>query len=324
MRRREFVVLFGGAAAVLPFAARAQQAMPVVGFLRSTTLAGSAHLVAAFRQGLKEGGFTEGQNVAVQYRWGEAQADRLPALAEDLIRRKVHVIVANSTAAYVLKAAATAIPVVFLGSGDPVKGGLVKSLNHPGGNITGVVFFSDQLGTKRLELLRQIAPKAVKVGLLNYPNNPGAREERRDVQAAAKAIGWQAVIIDVASDREIEAAFATFVKSEIGALLVGSGAFLFAKQERLVALAARHRLPTSYPLREFVNAGGLMSYGSSIADAYRQAGGYAARILKGEKPAGLPVMRSTKFEFVINLKTAKSLGLEFHPQLLATADEVIE
>ncbi len=324
MRRREFLGVLVGVA-TLPLAARAQQpAIPVVGFLRSTSLASSTHLVTAFLRGLKETGYTEGQNVMIEYRWADNQADRLPALADDLVRRQVAVIVANSTSAFAVKAATTTIPMVFLTGSDPIEGGLVTNLNRPGDNITGVVFFSDELGTKRLELLRQFVPKATTVGVLVNPNHPGTEDERRNVQAAARAVGEQLIVLDVHSDHDIETAFATLVQRGAGALLVGSGAFLFSNRDRLVELAARHALPTSFAQRESVTAGGLMSYGTSITDASRQTGIYAGRILKGEKPADLPVMRSTKFEFVLNLKTAKTLGLEIPAELLATADEVIE
>lgn len=325
MRRREFITLLGGAAAAWPLAVRAEQpAMPVVGFLRSATFAGSTHLMAAFRQGLKEAGFTEGQNVSIEYRWADDQADRLPALAVDLISQKVTVVVANTTSAFALKAATTTIPIVVVTGNDPVKDGFVKNINRPGGNITGVVFFSDELGTKRLELLRQLAPKAATIGLLVSSRNAGTREEQRNVQAAALTVGQQVIALDVSSDRDIETAIAALVKRGAGALLVGSGVFLFSKREQIVAMAARHAIPTMYAQRESVAAGGLMSYGTSIADAYRQAGIYAGRILKGDKPADLPVMRSTKFELVINLKTAKTLGLDVPAQLLALTDEVIE
>jgi putative ABC transport system substrate-binding protein len=307
-----------------PLGARAQQTMPVVGFLRSTSPADATHLVTAFRQGLKEAGFVEGQNVAIEYRYADGRFDRLPALAADLIGRPVAVIVGNVVAAVAAKTATTTVPIVFGTGSDPVQDGLVTSLNRPGGNVTGVSFLSAVLGAKRLEVLRQLVPKATKIAVLVGPESSDTVTEQREVQAAARAIGQELIVLTASSEREIESAFATFLQRGAGALLAGSGAFMFANGDLIVTLAARHALPTSYSQREFVAAGGLMSYGTSITDAYRQVGIYAGRILKGEKPGDLPVMQSTKFEFVINLKTARSLGLEFNPQLLSIADELIE
>jgi putative ABC transport system substrate-binding protein len=325
MKRRAFITLLGGSAVAWPLAARAQQpALPVVGFLRSAPLADVAHFTSAFRQGLKQAGFDEGQNVVVEYRSAEGHTDRLPALVAELIRRPVAVIVADNNAALAAKAASTTVPIVFGSGGDPVRNGLVASLNRPGGNVTGVSFLGGVLGAKRLELLLQLVPAAKKVAVLVNPSTPTTEAERKDVQAAAQKIGLQLIVADVSSGGDIDTAFATFVQRGADALLVGSGPFLTSNRERLVALATRHALPAIYHQREIVVAGGLMSYGTSIADAYRQTGIYAARILKGEKPADLPVMQSAKFELVLNLKTARTLGLEISNRVLALADEVIE
>jgi putative ABC transport system substrate-binding protein len=326
IRRREFIGLLGGAAASWPVVTRAQEAKPMVGFLRSTTLTDAAHLVTALRQGLKDANFVDGQNVTIEYRSAEDHHnhDRLSALVAELVRRQAGVLVGNSPSALIAKAATTTVPIVFVTGGDPVRDGLVANLNRPGGNITGVSFFGALLGAKRLDLLRQVAPAATVIGLLVNPGLPDAEAERKDVQAAAQAIGQQLITVDASSDREIETAFATLVERRAGAVLVGPGAFLNSNRERLVALAARQALPASYPWREAAVAGGLMSYGASITAAYRQAGIYAGRILKGEKPGDLPVMQPTKYELVINMQTAKALGVNIPHTLLALADEVIE
>ena len=325
MRRRAFITLLGGAAAGWPLATRAQQpTMPVVGFLRSTSLADSAHFVTSFRQGLKEAGFVEPQNVAIEFRYAEGRGDRLPELVADLIHKPAAVIVANNPSAVVAKAATTTVPIIFITGSDPVRDGLVASLGRPGGNITGVVFIVSELGTKRLELLRQLVPNATSIGVLVNPNTPETEAERNDLLAASFKIGQQLIVLDVGSDRDIENAFATLVQRGAGAALIGAGPFLTSHRQQLVALAARSKLPTMYPLREYIAAGGLISYGASITEAYRQAGVYAGQILKGEKPADLPVLRSTKFEFVLNLEATKTLGLKVPPALIALADEVLE
>jgi putative ABC transport system substrate-binding protein len=324
MRRRDFITLLGGAAAAWPLAAGAQQpTMPVIGFLRSASLTDATQLIDAFRQGLKDIGYAEGQNVAIEYRSADNNRDQLTALATDFARRPVAVIVGNVLAALAAKAVTTTVPIVFATGSDPVRDGLVTSLNRPGGNVTGVSFFAARLGAKRLELLRQLVPTATTIAVLVAPGSD-AVSERRDLESAAQTIGQQLTIVDVSATNDIETAFTTFAARRAGALLVVGGAFMFSNRERVVALAARHALPASYPVREFVSAGGLTSYAPSIAEAYRQVGVYAGRILKGEKPADLPVQAPTKYRLAINLKTAKALGLEVPPTLLARADEVIE
>ena len=326
MRRRDFVVgLFGGAAMAWARVSRAQQlSLPMIGFLRSSSLADSTILGTAFRNGLWETGFVDGQNVAIEYHYADNQFDRLPGLVANLIRQQAAVIVGNAAPALAAKAATTTVPIVFVTGGDPVEDGLVATMNRPGGNVTGVSFFGSVVGAKRLELLRQLVPSATTIAVLVNPDKANTEAERRDVQAAALAIGQRLIVLDASSVRDIETSFATFVQRGAGALLVGGGAFMNSNRERIIALAAGHALPTSYAQREFAVAGGLMSYGASITDAYRQVGVYAGRILKGEKPGDLPVMRSSKFEFLINLKTAKTLGLTVPLTLQAAADEVIE
>jgi ABC-type uncharacterized transport system substrate-binding protein len=324
MNKREFIALLGGAAA-WPLAARAQQpAVPVVGFLRSAPFAGAEHLVAAFRQGLNDMGFVEGQNVSIEYRSAEGHADRLAPLATDLVSRPVNVIFCDNIAAPAAKAATTSIPIVFAGGGDAVREGLVASLNRPGGNVTGVNFFTGAIGTKRLDLLRQIAPNTTIIGVVIQASTAQSAAERKELEAAADVIGQRLSIIEVSNDHEIETAITSLAKHGAGALLVGSGPFLYSHRALLITLASRLALPASYTTRQVAVEGGLMSYGTSLTDALRQAGNYVGRILKGEKPADLPVMRSTKFDLVINLKTAKVLGLQISDKLLALADEVIE
>src|SRR5947207_5303697 len=319
IRRREFIFTLGGAAAALPVAARAQQpAMPMVGFLPSTL-----DFMTAFRQGLKEAGFVEGQDVAIEYRSAEDQS-RVPLLVADLLRRQVALIVGNTPAALAAKAATTTVPIVFATGGDPVRDGLVASLNRPGGNVTGVSFISHELAAKQLGLLRELLPGAARIAVLVDPKWPLTEPFVSEVRAAASAMGQQIEVLYVSSDREIESAFTTLIQRGAGALHVGPGAFLASQRERIAALAARHRIPAIYVLREWVAAGGLMSYGTSVNDAYRLAGIYAGRILKGEKPGDLPVLLPTKFELVLNAETAKARGLDIPDKLLALADEVIE
>jgi putative tryptophan/tyrosine transport system substrate-binding protein len=319
--RRAFITLLGGAAAAWPLAGRAQQpAMPVVGFLYGGTLTDVPHFVTAFRQGLKEAGFIEGQNVGIEFHSGRNS----PPLVADLLRRQVALIVGDTPSALAAKAATTTVPIVFASGGDPVRAGLVANLNRPGGNVTGISFITVELGAKRLGLLRELRPGAARIAALVDPKYPLTERFVSELRAAASAVGQQIEVLYVGSDREIETAFTTLVQRGAVALHAGIGAFLTSQREQIVALAARHRIPAIYNAREYVVAGGLMSYAPSIPDAFRQAGIYAGRILKGEKPADLPVQQSTKFEFVINLKTAKALGLEIPDKLLALADEVIE
>jgi putative ABC transport system substrate-binding protein len=326
VNRRAFTMLLGGAAA-WPLAARAQQpAMPVLGFLNTGSSLSFAHLANAFRQGLKETGYIEGQNVMIEYRWAESRYDQLPVLAADLVKRQVNVIAATGGEQSVVaaKAATTRIPIVFIAGGDPVRQGLVASLNQPGGNLTGMSFLTGAIESKRLGLLREFVPNAATIGVLLNPTSPAAELELRDIPDAARAIGQKIVILEASNEWDIDAAFATLIQRQIGALLVASDPLFSNRRDQIVALAARYSLPTIYYLREFTAAGGLMSYGANLVDAFRQLGIYAGRILKGENPADLPVMQPTKFELVINLKTAKSLGLTVPDKLLALADEVIE
>jgi ABC-type uncharacterized transport system substrate-binding protein len=327
VKRREFITLLGGATVAWPLAARAQQpAMPVIGFLSASSPAGRAHLVTAFRRGVRESGYVEDQNVAIEYRWAQDQYDQLPDLAANLVRRKVAMIAATDTAsAIAAKAATTTLPIVFASGSDPVRDGLVASLNRPGGNVTGVTFLSSELGAKQVGLLHELLPGAVRIAVLVDPNWPAITEPFvSEVRAAASAIRKQIDVHPTTTGSDINTVFVNFAQKPVDALLVGGSALANNHRVQLATLAAYHRVPAMYPLREFAEAGGLMSYGGSITDSHRQVGVYAGRILKGEKPADLPVIQSTKFEFVINLNTAKAFGLSFPPGLLAIADEVIE
>jgi putative ABC transport system substrate-binding protein len=325
MKRRSFIAALGGAA-ISPLATRAQQpAMPVIGFLSSSSSIPTTKRIASLNQGLSEAGYVAGRDFMIEPRLAEGQYDRLPALAADLVSRRVNLIVTLAPpAAFAAKAATTTIPIVFVASFDPVKGGLVDSFNRPGGNVTGVTFMTSGLGAKRLELVRELFPNVAVIALLTYPNSLDGMEELRDLEVAAKAIGQQLLVLPAKSESDFSAAFASIVQHGAGAVLIGSDQFFLEKSEQLIALASRHRVPVVYPLGEAVAGGALMSYGTSAPDAWRLAGVYAGRILKGAKPADLPVQAPTKYELVINLNTAKALGLTVPPQLLARADEVIE
>jgi putative ABC transport system substrate-binding protein len=325
MRRREFIALAAGAA-IWPDASQAQQpGTPVVGFLRSTPAGPFAHLLSAFRDGLAQTGYVDGQNVAIEQRWGDNVPDRLPTLALDLVQRNVAALVGNGPAMEAAKAVTTTIPIVFVVGDDPVKSGLVSSINRPGGNLTGVTFFGgSELDTKRLELLDELAPKGAEVAVLIDRTYAAFVSELPNIDTAGRAVGRQTVLIEIEGEGELDTAFAEIVRIGAGAILVSGGPLFTSQRHRIVAMAARHALPAIYDLREFVDAGGLISYSASIADAYRQAGLYVGHILKGSKPSELPILRPTKFELVLNLATAKALGLTIPPTLLARADEVIE
>jgi len=325
MKRRAFISLLGAAAA-WPLAARAQQpTMPVIGFLRSTPAAPFEHFTTAFREGLKEAGFAEGQNVAIEYRYADNQPDRLPALAGDLVRRQVAVVVCNGDAARATKAAVASIPIVFVTAEDPIRQGLVASLGRPDVNLTGVTFFGGgMLAAKRVELLHDLVPKAAIMAVLMDPSYSGAEADLREAEATSRALGWQILVVKASGENEFGAAFAKFTQAGAGALLVAGGSVFTSQRQAIVALAARHSLPTIYSNRDFVAAGGLISYSASIAGAYRQAGIYAGRILKGARPSELPVLQPTRFELVVNLRTAKALGLDVPPSIHLRADEVIE
>ena len=326
MKRRAFITLLGGAAAAWPLAASAQQpAVPVVGYLDATTAADSVYRVSAFRDGLKEAGFIDGHNVAIDFRSAENKLDRLPALAADLAHRRVAVIVSQNIAMHAVRAATSTIPIVFVIGGDPIASGLVTTLSRPNGNITGVSFASTTLQPKRLELLHELVPPPATIAYLRDPNTQSFEIGARDVEAAARELGRNILSLTASSPREIDAAFATVVQSRAGALLIGSSALFGNRRQQLAALATRHGVPAVSNIREFVVAGGLMSYGASDSDAYRRAGShYVPRILKGAKPGDLPVEMPTKYELVISVVAAKALGLDIPPKLLALADEVIE
>ncbi|MFZ2091628.1 MAG: ABC transporter substrate-binding protein [Pseudolabrys sp.] len=326
MKRRQFIALLGSAAIGWPLTARAQQpAMPVVGFLHYASPDKLGHLATAVREGLKEAGFIEGQNVTIEYRWAEGQYDRLPALAADLVHRKVTVITAGGNfAAQVAKKATATIPIVFTSGADPIKSGLIASLSRPGGNLTGVSFIAAEIAVKRLELTRELLPQASAVAMIVNPNFAGAETEFAEVESAGRNLGFRTTRLSASGARELDAAFATVDKQHIDVVMVGTDGFFIDRRNQIAALAIRHKVTGIYPFPDFPQAGGLMSYGPSLADGYRQVGVYAGRVLKGAKPADLPVIQPTKFELVINLKAAKALGLDVPSHLQQRADQVIE
>jgi putative ABC transport system substrate-binding protein len=325
MLRRDFIMVLGGAAATWPVAAQAQQSgVPVVGFLNSRSAGEAAGIVAAFQQGLHEAGFVEGQNVAIEYRWAEGHYDRVPGMAAELVRRQVAVIAAGGGSALAAKMATATIPIVFISDDDPIKLGLVASLNRPGGNVTGIYQLSSGLEAKRLGLLHELAPSAATVAVLVNPNYPDAQSQLAEVEEAAGTLGVQLLVLKASSEGDFDGVFATIIQRQVGVLLVASDPFLFSRRDQLIALAARHAVPAIYQFRESAVSGGLMSYGTRLADSYHQIGVYTGQILKGAKPAELPVVQSARFEFVLNLKTAKALGLTIPSSMLVRADEVIE
>lgn len=324
MRRREFITLVGGVAAAWPLVARAQQQTPLIGFLNGQTAAGYAYLVSAFTQGLSETGFVEGRNVTIEFRWADQNFDRLPELAADLVRRQPTVLVATGGVQAAVIAATKTIPIVASFGGDPVKLGYVASLNHPGGNVTGATVFSTDLEAKRLELINEVVPQGEIIGYLFAPNFPFADAERREVETAARRIGRDIRVVEVSKDADLEKAFATVAELHVGGVLIASGALFNNLRDHILALTTRLKRPAMYEAREFVAAGGLMSYGANVPEVYRQVGIYTGRVLKGEKPADLPVVEPTKFDVSINLKTAKTLGIDMPASILLRANEVIE